>query len=117
MRASVPLPSFATQTAFGVAAAPQGCTPVAIRADGCGTASRSDRATSDCASTLLIYFRAGLKVPRGRRIKRMATTSELLSLDDVHRARERIAGRLHRTPMLTSRTLAEPTGADIRFKA
>ena len=31
----------------------------------------------------------------------MATTSELLSLDDVYRARELISGRLHRTPMLT----------------
>src|SRR5580765_1229963 len=47
----------------------------------------------------------------------MATTSELLSLDDVYRARERIAGRLHRTPMLTSRTLSERVGADVRFKA
>src|SRR5215467_1619999 len=47
----------------------------------------------------------------------MATTSELLSLDDVYRARERIAGRLHRTPMLSSRTMSERTGADVRFKA
>jgi threonine dehydratase len=47
----------------------------------------------------------------------MATTGSLLSLDDVHRARERIGGRLHRTPMLTSRTLSEQTGLDVRFKA
>src|SRR5215471_15208380 len=47
----------------------------------------------------------------------MATTSELLSLDDVHRARERIAGRLHRTPMLSSRTMSEHAGADVRVKA
>src|SRR5580765_8652568 len=47
----------------------------------------------------------------------MATTSELLTLDDVYRARERIAGRLHRTPMLSSRTLSERVGADVRFKA
>src|SRR6478736_6588710 len=47
----------------------------------------------------------------------MAATSELLSLDDVYRARERIAGRLHRTPMLTSRTLSERTGAEVHFKA
>jgi len=47
----------------------------------------------------------------------VAATSELLSLDDVYGARERIAGRLHRTPMLTSRTLSELTGADVRFKA
>lgn len=47
----------------------------------------------------------------------MTATSELLTLDDVHRARERIAGRLHRTPMLSSRTLSEIAGADVRFKA
>ena len=47
----------------------------------------------------------------------MATTSELLSLDDVYRARERIAGRLHRTPMLSSRTLSQQVGADVHFKA
>ena len=47
----------------------------------------------------------------------MATTDSLLSLDDVYRARERIAGRLHRTPMLTSATLSKLVGADVRFKA
>src|SRR3954451_12226729 len=47
----------------------------------------------------------------------MTATSKLLTLDDVYRARERIAGRLHRTPMLTSRTLAERVGAPVRFKA
>jgi threonine dehydratase len=48
----------------------------------------------------------------------MATTgSELVTLDDVHAARERIAGRLHRTPMLSSATLSEQTGARILFKA
>jgi threonine dehydratase len=47
----------------------------------------------------------------------MATTGSLLSLDDVHRARERIGGRLHRTPMLSSRTLSEQTGLDVWFKA
>src|SRR6266516_6998084 len=47
----------------------------------------------------------------------MAATSELLSLDDVYAARERIAGRLHRTPMLSSRTLSEQVGADVHFKA
>src|SRR5437588_1980710 len=41
----------------------------------------------------------------------------LVSLDDVHAARERIAGRLHRTPMLGSRTLSERVGADVAFKA
>src|ERR671937_1393004 len=47
----------------------------------------------------------------------MATTDALLSLDDVYRARERIGGRLHRTPLLSSRTLSERIGAEIVFKA
>jgi threonine dehydratase len=47
----------------------------------------------------------------------MATTGSLLSLDDVYRARERIGDRLHRTPLLGSRTLSEQIGADVRFKA
>lgn len=47
----------------------------------------------------------------------MATTDSLLSLDDVVRARERIAGRLHRTPLLSSRTLSERTGAEVHLKA
>jgi threonine dehydratase len=47
----------------------------------------------------------------------MATTDVLLSLDDVHRARERIGGRLHRTPLLASATLSKRVGADVRFKA
>ena len=46
----------------------------------------------------------------------MATTS-LLSVDDVQRARERIAGRLHRTPLLPSRTLSEAAGAEVHLKA
>jgi threonine dehydratase len=51
------------------------------------------------------------------RIATVAATSELLTLDDVHVARERIAGRLHRTPMLSSRTLSEHVGAPVHFKA
>jgi threonine dehydratase len=47
----------------------------------------------------------------------MATAAELLSLDDVERARGRIAGRVHRTPLLSSRTLSERVGADVSFKA
>jgi threonine dehydratase len=47
----------------------------------------------------------------------MATAADLLSLDDVERARERIAGRLHRTPLLSSRSLSERVGADVSFKA
>jgi threonine dehydratase len=41
----------------------------------------------------------------------------VISLDDVHRARERIGDRLHRTPLLRSATLSDQVGADIRFKA
>jgi threonine dehydratase len=44
-------------------------------------------------------------------------TAPLLTLDDVYAARERISGRLHRTPMLTSRTLAERVGVPVHFKA
>src|SRR2546427_7511198 len=47
----------------------------------------------------------------------MAMTGSLISLDDVYRARERIGDRLHRTPLLTSATLSERVGADVRFKA
>jgi threonine dehydratase len=47
----------------------------------------------------------------------VTTAADLLSLDDVERARERIAGRLHRTPLLSSRTLSERVGADVSFKA
>src|SRR5262249_7822865 len=44
-------------------------------------------------------------------------TAPLLTLDDVYDARERIAGRLHRTPMFSSRTLSERVGAPVHFKA
>jgi len=47
----------------------------------------------------------------------MATTSSIISLDDVYRARERIGDRLHRTPMLSSATLSKQVGADVLFKA
>src|SRR5919204_1851117 len=47
----------------------------------------------------------------------MAATGSLLSLDDVYRARERIAGRLHRTPLFGSATLSREVGADVAFKA
>jgi threonine dehydratase len=47
----------------------------------------------------------------------MSITGALLSVDDVRRARERIGDRLHRTPLLASRTLSEQVGADVRFKA
>jgi threonine dehydratase len=47
----------------------------------------------------------------------VAATAPLLSLDDVHTARERIAGRLHRTPVLPSRTLSDQLGVPVWFKA
>ncbi len=49
----------------------------------------------------------------------MATTvaDTILTLDDVYRARETIAGKLHRTPTFTSRTLSEQTGAEVHLKA
>ena len=40
-----------------------------------------------------------------------------LSRDDFERARERVAPHVHHTPLLTSRTLSEATGFDIRLKA
>src|SRR5919109_3124150 len=45
------------------------------------------------------------------------TMRPLVSLDDVLAARHRIAGRLHRTPLLSSRTLSERVGADVHLKA
>jgi threonine dehydratase len=47
----------------------------------------------------------------------VTATEPMLTLDDVHGARERIAGRLHRTPMLSSRTLSEQVGVPVHFKA
>jgi threonine dehydratase len=41
----------------------------------------------------------------------------VIDLDDVHRARERIGNRLHRTPLLSSATLSDQVGADVHFKA
>jgi threonine dehydratase len=43
--------------------------------------------------------------------------SDLPSRDDVHRAREAIAGKLLRTPVFSSRTLSELTGARVHLKA
>src|SRR5262249_29550390 len=106
MRASVPLPSFATHIAPAAATAPHGFAPVAIRAAGGGGVSVSPSATVSAS---------------GRRRNTSTVTpmqtERFLTVDDVYRARERIAGRLHRTPMLTSRTLTDLAGADIHFKA
>ncbi len=41
----------------------------------------------------------------------------MISVDDVLAAREAIGGRLHRTPMLSSATLGERTGARVFLKA
>jgi len=41
----------------------------------------------------------------------------VISIDDVERAAQTIAGRVHRTPLLRSGTLSEQLGADVRFKA
>jgi threonine dehydratase len=43
--------------------------------------------------------------------------TELLTLDDVERARATIAGRLHRTPLLSSATLGARTGGPVHLKA
>jgi threonine dehydratase len=43
--------------------------------------------------------------------------TEIVTLDDVERARETIAGRLHRTPLLTSATLGRRTGGAVHLKA
>ena len=57
------------------------------------------------------------KAPEAYDLGLMTTTESLISLNDVHRARERIGGRLHRTPLFRSATLSERIGADVRFKA
>jgi threonine dehydratase len=44
-------------------------------------------------------------------------TTAVLTLDDVRAARGRVGGRLHRTPLLSSRTLSERVGAGIHLKA
>jgi threonine dehydratase len=41
----------------------------------------------------------------------------VISIDDVERAAQTIAGHVHRTPLLRSATLSEQLGADVRFKA
>src|SRR3954447_1034096 len=47
----------------------------------------------------------------------MTATSKLLTLDDVEHARERIRGRLHRTPLLSSATMSRRIGVPVHFKA
>jgi threonine ammonia-lyase medium form len=45
------------------------------------------------------------------------TASSLVSLDDVRRAREVIAGRVHRTPLLSATLLGRRTGTRLSLKA
>jgi len=45
------------------------------------------------------------------------TAPQLVSLDDIHRAREVIAGRVHRTPLVSSTLLGRQTGTRLFFKA
>jgi threonine dehydratase len=45
------------------------------------------------------------------------THAAVLTLDDVHAARKRIAGRLHRTPMLHSASMSKRVGVPVHFKA
>jgi len=40
-----------------------------------------------------------------------------LTLEDFEKARENVAPHIHRTPLLTSRSLSEATGFDVRLKA
>src|SRR5690349_27276 len=47
----------------------------------------------------------------------MADSPAPISLDDVHRAREAIGGRLHRTPTFSSATLSGRVGARVELKA
>lgn len=48
---------------------------------------------------------------------RGVATTATLTLDDVLRARETIAGRLHRTPLLSSATLSRQTRGNVFLKA
>jgi len=50
-------------------------------------------------------------------VSRPAVASRVPTLDDVLAARETIAGRLHRTPVFTSRTLGEILGGTALLKA
>ncbi len=46
-----------------------------------------------------------------------AAQNDLVSLDDILHAREVIAGKVHRTPMLTSTSLGQRLGVELYFKA
>lgn len=47
----------------------------------------------------------------------MIETQLAVTIDDIRAANERIAPYIHRTPLLTSRTLSDMAGCDLRFKA
>src|SRR5215218_3755929 len=44
-------------------------------------------------------------------------TETTVTIDDVYAARDRLASLLHRTPLLTTRTLSQMTGTTLRLKA
>jgi threonine dehydratase len=46
----------------------------------------------------------------------MSQTADLVTLDDVQRAAERLAGQVENTPCLHSRTLSQITGAEVYLK-
>jgi threonine dehydratase len=62
-------------------------------------------------------MRASTKPSRQSTIGCVAVADSLLTLDDVHLARERIGGRLLRTPLLSAHTLSQQVGAEVHFKA
>ena len=55
--------------------------------------------------------------PAASQYDREVATTAVLTIDDVDRARERIAGRLHRTPLLSSATASKRAGVPVHFKA
>jgi threo-3-hydroxy-L-aspartate ammonia-lyase len=51
-----------------------------------------------------------------RRVTAPTPATLPVTLDDVRAAASRIAGRVHRTPLLTSRSLSERAGVEVRIK-
>src|SRR5579859_4360085 len=52
-----------------------------------------------------------------RQAMQPAKTAHLVALDEIAAARHVIAGKLHRTPVITSTALGKRIGADLYFKA
>src|SRR5215210_7089021 len=68
------------------------------------------------------HARRHVRVPVSGRERRSdydpaVAATAVLTLDDVERARERIRGRLHRTPLLSSATTSKRVGVPVHFKA